>query len=273
MNRGIRLRLITLNIAHGRGLAPVQGLASQARIRANLDRIASFLHRFHPDIVAMQEIDQRSRWSGNFDHLDYLRDAAGFPYSAFGINNVRSGLLNLSYGNAILSRHPLAVTETVAFGQRRVGEKGFLFAEIEVAGLRVPYVNLHLHSGRRIRRMRQLDLLIDWLKAKHRQRAAAWAVPPVICGDFNNPATRDDATAALLKHLSAYGTYAAHPRTRGTFPSPMPRRTLDFVLLPPGCTEVRTKVVRTMLSDHLPVVVDFTLDAHHAPPEKTHRPA
>jgi endonuclease/exonuclease/phosphatase family metal-dependent hydrolase len=255
----IHLRLITLNIAHGRGLSPVQGLASQRKIRGNLNRIAAFLHRFKPDVVAMQEIDERSRWSGNFDHLDYLRDTAGFPYAAFGINNVRSGLINLRYGNALLSRHALAATETVVFGRRRVGEKGFLFAELEVGGLRVPYVNLHLHSGRRIQRMRQIGLLIDWLKVKHRQHAGSWAVPPIICGDFNNPATRDDATAALLRHLSTYGAYTVLPQTRGTFPSPLPRRTLDFVFLPPGCTAVRTKVVRTLLSDHLPVVVDFTL--------------
>jgi endonuclease/exonuclease/phosphatase family metal-dependent hydrolase len=254
-----RLRIVTLNIAHGRGLTLVQGLTSPRKIRVNLGRIAAFLRRFKPDLVALQEIDQRSRWSGNFDHLDYLREHAGYPYAAFGINNVRSGLLNLSYGNGFLSRHPLAATETVVFGQRRVGEKGFLFVELEVAGRRVPVVNLHLHSGRRVQRMRQLDLLLEWLRAKTRRHAGDWSMPPILCGDFNNPATRDDATAALLRHLSRSGAYAVYPRTRGTFPSALPRRTLDFVFLPPGCTDVRTKVVRTLLSDHLPVVVDVTL--------------
>jgi endonuclease/exonuclease/phosphatase family metal-dependent hydrolase len=263
-----RLRLITLNIAHGRGLTPVQGLTSPRKIRVNLGRIAAFLNRFKPDVVAMQEIDQRSRWSGNFDHLDYLRERAAFPYSAFGINNIRAGLLNLSYGNAMLSRHPLAATETVVFGQRRVGEKGFLFAELDIGGRRVPFVNLHLHSGRRIQRMRQLGQLIDWLREKHRHHASHWAMPPILCGDFNNPATRDDATAALLDHLSSYGAYTIQPLSRGTFPSPMPRRTLDFVLLPAGCREVRTKVIRTLLSDHLPVVVDFTLPISGASPKK-----
>jgi endonuclease/exonuclease/phosphatase family metal-dependent hydrolase len=254
-----RLRVITLNVAHGRGLTLVQGLTSPRKIRVNLGRIAVFLRRFKPDVVAMQEIDQRSRWSGNFDQLDYLRQHAGYPYAAFGINNVRHGLLNLSYGNGLLSRHMLAATETVVFGQRRVGEKGFLFAEIDVSGWRVPVVNLHLHSGRRIQRMRQLELLVEWLRGKVHQHAGSWAVLPIVCGDFNNPATRDDATSALLGHLSSYGDYTVHPTTRGTFPSPIPRRTLDFVFLPPGCRDVRTKVVRTLLSDHLPVVVDFTL--------------
>ena len=254
-----RLRVVTLNVAHGRGLSLVQGLTSPRKVRVNLGRIATFLRRFKPDLVAMQEIDQRSSWSGNFDHLDYLREHAGYPFAAFGINNIRSGLLNLSYGNALLSRHPIVATETVVFGQRRVGEKGFLFAEVDVGGRCLPVVNLHFHSGRRIQRMRQLELLIDWLGGKMRRHSAGWAVPPVICGDFNNPATRDDATSALLRHVSGYGAYTVHPQTRGTFPSPLPRRTLDFVFLPPGCRDVRTKVVRTLLSDHLPVVVDFTL--------------
>ena len=56
--------------------------------------------------------------------------------------------------------------------------------------------------------MRQLDRLTGWLREKHRLHASAWAVPPIICGDFNNPASRDDATASLLSHLCDYCDYA-----------------------------------------------------------------
>ena len=45
--------------------------------------------------------------------------------------SLRKGLLNLCYGNAFLSRHPIVATETIVFGQRSVGEKGFLFAEFD----------------------------------------------------------------------------------------------------------------------------------------------
>src|SRR5471030_1258271 len=135
-----RVRLLTFNIAHGRGLTPIQGFTSPRKLRVNLRRIAALLDRLAPDVVALQEIDECSRWSGNFDHLDYLRVHADFPYAAFGINNRRAGLLNLCYGNALLSRHPLIETETVVFGQRQVGEKGFLYAEIDVDGHCVPFV-------------------------------------------------------------------------------------------------------------------------------------
>lgn len=252
-----RLRLVTFNIAHGRGLNPIQGITSQRKLQANLRRIAALLDRLAPDVVALQEIDERSRWAGNFDHLDYLRVHTRFPHTVFGINNRRSGLLNLSYGNAVLSRQPIRAAETVVFGQRSLGEKGFLYVELDVGGRCLPLVNLHLHFGSRTQRLRQLQMLIDWLREKHRLHAKTWAVPPIICGDFNNPGTRDDATAALLSHLSAYCNYQLFPAGGFTFPSPLPQRALDFVFLPAGCLEVRCQIVRSMLSDHLPVAVEF----------------
>lgn len=260
VDRMIRLRLVTFNVAHGRGLTLIQGLTSPRKLRVNLRRIAALLGRFAPDVVALQEIDEKSSWAGNFDHLDYLRVHAPFPYAAFGINNRRAGMLNLAYGNALLSKHPFLETETVVFGRRQVGEKGFLFAEIDVGGRCVPFVNLHLHAASRAQRLRQMDLLLEWLRIKRRGRTSKWAIPPIICGDFNNPSTGDDATAALLSHLSDYGEYVAHPRAAHTFPSPMPRRTLDFVFVPGQCRQVRCEVIRSFLSDHRPVLVECSID-------------
>ncbi len=254
-----RLRLVTFNIAHGRGLTPIQGLTSARKLRYNLRRIADLMARLGADVVALQEIDECSVWSGSFDHLDYLRAHAGFPHAAFGINNRRRGLVNLCYGNAILSRYPIMDTETVVFGRRRLGEKGFLFAEIDVGGRTVPLVNLHLHFSSRRKRLVQLDLLVAWLRGKERERGSAWVVPPIVCGDFNTPDTGDDATASLLSHLSDYGDYSLHPLKGKTFPSPLPRRALDFVFMPPGCRGVRSEVVRSFLSDHRPVIVEFSV--------------
>lgn len=254
-----RLRLVTFNIAHGRGLSPIQGLTSSRRLRFNLRRISDLIGHLGADVVAFQEIDECSVWSGSFDHLDYVRAHAGFPHAAFGINNRRSGLVNLSYGNAFLSRYPITETETIVFGRRRVGEKGFLFAEIDVGGRIVPLVNLHLHFASRRMRLMQLDHLVEWLRAKQRLRGSKWAVPPVVCGDFNTPDTGDDATASLLSHLGDYGDYSLHPRMGPTYPSPLPRRALDFVFLPSGCRVVQSEVVRSFLSDHRPVMVEFSV--------------
>ena len=163
-----RVRIVTYNIAHGRGLNPIQGTTGVARLKHNLRRIGDLLMELDPDVVALQEIDQKSRWAGNFDQLDYLSRYTGMPYSVFGIHNRREGLMNLAYGNGLLSKHPILVSETVSFGQQQVGEKGFIFAELDLNGRRLPIVNLHLHYRSKSRRFKQLDMLLDFLREKRR---------------------------------------------------------------------------------------------------------
>jgi len=261
-----RLRLVTFNIAHGRGLMPIQGMTSARRIRMNLRRIAALLTRLNPDIVALQEIDECSRWAGNFDHLDYLRSFVDLPHSVYGINNRREGLINLSYGNAFLSKHPITASETVVFGRGKVGEKGFLFAEFDVRGLRVPIVNLHLHYASRKHRFRQLDRLLAYLREQDRVRSSRPGVSPIVCGDFNNPGShRGDATSSLLSHLFDFADYELYPQSGRTFPSPFPSRLLDFVFLPPGCVAVEAEVVKSVLSDHRPVMVEFSVPSGVVP--------
>jgi len=254
-----RLRIMTLNIAHGRGLTPIQGITSSRKIRLNLRKIASLLSDIKPDIVALQEIDERARWSGNFDHLDYIRVHAGFAHAAFGIHNRRQGILNLDYGNAFLSQLPILDTETIVFGKRKIGEKGFFYAEINFHGKKVPFINLHLHASSRAQRMNQIEQLSAWLKLKYILAKDQWFIPPIVCGDFNNSNERDDATAYLWSILSNYGDYWIRPLNEATFPSPFPRRRLDFIFLPAACRKVKCQVIQAMISDHCPVVVEFSL--------------
>ena len=87
-----RLRLVTFNIAHARGLNPIQGITTQRKRRMNVRKIAALLERLKPDIVALQEIDQQSRWAGNFDHLDYLRVHTRFPHTVRATVGLRFGL-------------------------------------------------------------------------------------------------------------------------------------------------------------------------------------
>ncbi len=254
-----RVRIVTLNIAHGRGLNPIQGTSSAERLRRNLGRIGDLIIKLDPDVVALQEIDQRSRWAGNFDQLDFLSRHTGMPFSVFGIHNRREGLINLAYGNGLLSKHPILASETVSFGQRSVGEKGFIFAEISLHGHRLPLVNLHLHYRSRASRFQQLDLLLEFLREKRRAHGGEWPLLPIVCGDFNTPKSSSDVTVALLRHLRDLGDYTLHPLKGRTFPSPLPARLLDFVFLPPRTHSAECQVVKAMVSDHRPVMVDFNL--------------
>ena len=257
-----RLRFLTYNIAHGRGLTPIhQSLRSTAKIRANLLKIAALIKRLGADLVAVQEVDENSRWNGSFNHLTFLSEHCGLPFTAIGLTNERGGRFPLNYGNGVLSRWPIMHAESKTFGLSRLGNKGFLFVEAELApGRRLPLINLHLHHTSRKQRLLQADVLMKFLAERTAQRKLHWVAPPILCGDFNTPAHRPDATAMLLGYCEENNNYALVPKKGRTFPAALPARALDYVLLPEECRVGHSEVVRCYLSDHRPVLVDFDLE-------------
>ena len=101
---------------------------------------------------------------------------------------------------------------------------------------------------------------MKFLAERRSQRdARQWVAPPILCGDFNNPAHRPDATAMLLGFCEENDNYALLPKTGRTFPSALPARALDYIMLPQECRPVHAEVVRAFLSDHRPVLVEFEL--------------
>jgi hypothetical protein len=105
------LTVLTLNMAHGRKDTRHQAFLRKGRIQSHLAEIADMLERVGPDIAALQETDGPSIWSGNFSHVEYLAERAGFPYFVHG-EHVRG--LKLAYGTALLSHalpeEPTSVT-------------------------------------------------------------------------------------------------------------------------------------------------------------------
>lgn len=255
-----KYRLLTFNIAHARGPLPVhQGLRSAAKLRSNLLKIARLIQRLEVDIIALQEIDENSRWSGSFDHLAFLREHTGLAHGAHGVHNRRGGRYHLNYGNAFLSRWPVHHEETVPFGRGTVGEKGFQFVELDTPAGRLPLVNIHLNHRSRPQRLKQIAQLMRYLDEQHAHRSARWRTPAIVCGDFNNPSHKPDATAILLGYFEQTNNYTLLPKAGRTFPSAWPAWALDYVFLPEQCREPRAEIVRSMLSDHRPVLVEFSL--------------
>ncbi len=256
-----RLRLLTFNIAHARGPSPIPQAFRRARaLRANLLKIANLITRLKVDVAALQEIDENSRWAGSFDHLAFLAEHTGLKHAVHGVTNRRLGHFHLNYGNAFLSRFPISHHETVPFGRGTFGEKGFLFAEIETPGGRMPVLNIHLNHRSRRLRLKQATQLMHHLGGLRRDRSAQWRLEPVLCGDFNTPSHLPDAVAMLLGYFEQTNNYTLLPKTGRTFPSVLPARALDYVLLPEQCREPRAKIIRSLLSDHQPVLVEFAAE-------------
>lgn len=255
-----RIRILTLNIAHGRGLSTYQGFHSARGIERSLQRVGHLLRKVDADIVALQEVDEDSHWNRGIHLLDALQAEAKFPHAYLGVHNRRSGKLPLAYGNGILTRFPIHQAEHEAFGRASLGEKGFVCAELETPQGILPVVNLHLDFRSRLRRIEQVERLIGFLDAKKYNEAGTPHLSPIVCGDFNSRVgRRSDAVRHLFAYLSQDCAYRLYPegRKRRTFPSIFPLQGLDFIFVPPTFSVASSAVLRSYVSDHRPVVVDL----------------
>ncbi len=253
------LRLLTFNIAHGRGLSFYQGFHGEKKLRKNLEKIAQVVKTSRADIVALQEVDQDSHWNKHLDLLEIIQGHSGHMHQLYGINTTRTGKKQLSYGNGVLSRYPVHEWANNPFGQATLGEKGFLYAEIDVGNHHLPLINLHLDFRSRKRRIEQVEKIIAFITDRPHPGGNGQRLAPIICGDFNSGSERvDDAVTHLFHFVKGHGDYHLYPQGARTFPSHMPSKTIDFVLLPAPYKKTHTEVLRTYASDHRPVLVEFT---------------
>lgn len=252
------LRLMTFNIAHGRGLAVDQRLVPDAKFEENLDHLAAFINEARADIVALQEVDQDSSWNGNFDHLAYLMEGSGMPHSAYGLNNRNEGRYKLNYGNATLSRHTIIDETHQAFGDATLGEKGFLHTRVQVQNTEVDVINLHLDFRSEKRRRHQIRQLVSFIREGY-EAAGDDYIFPFIVGDFNSEISKDEgATQLLLTELQTMAPYSVVPTSdQHTFSVYHPASTIDLVYVPPQFVVQAVQVMPVRLSDHLPVIVDL----------------
>ncbi|MFC1708356.1 endonuclease/exonuclease/phosphatase family protein [Planctomycetota bacterium] len=244
------LTVMTLNLAHGRGLSWHQGVLARKTIEKNLERIAVVLRREQPDIVALQEADGPSIWSGNFDHVRYLARNAGYEYCTRGEHV--SGL-GLHYGTAILSRIPLTEPLSVTFEPTLpTPSKGFLVASIRpqaLPDLTLRVVSVHLDFARDGARRRQV--------AELARRLDKGAGPLIILGDFNCEWSGAESPLCQLAEGLELSTFQPLAREVVTFPGRKAR--LDWILASRDLYFVKHDVLRDTLSDHCAVIARLRL--------------
>jgi len=246
------LRLVTLNVAHGRRLAPHQALLSESVVRRNLYEIAALLSGADADIVALQEADGPSAWSGNFDHVETLAGLVEHDHHYRGEHSPFAIVsANLSYGTALMSRIELQTARSHRFGTNWRDAKGFVIATVEVPqwdGLRVDIISLHLEPFLPRTRGKQIAQLVDEVGGRDR--------PLVVMGDFNCSWSEEARHfRPLVEHLRLrpFQPYRRAP----TFPSRRPFRRLDWILLSPELEYAGYRNLPNPVSDHLGVVAEI----------------
>ncbi len=254
------LRVLTLNLAHGRGEGTHQIFLDDASIRANLDQTAAVLRSHAPDLVALQEADAPSFWSGGFDHVVYLGKESGLAHIVHG-EHVSGPAL--SYGTALLSRLKLENPETLTFDPERVPvPKGFVAATIRWPGatsVSVDVVSLHLDFLTEAARRAQASELIAMLQQRGH--------PVILMGDFNSDWHKPDSAVRYIARELCLSTYNPGAQGLSTFPRFDSR--LDWVLVSGNLEFLSYQVLPDALSDHRGVLAEIILSKHASRAKQT----
>jgi endonuclease/exonuclease/phosphatase family metal-dependent hydrolase len=254
-------KLLTLNIAHGRGPILHQGLVKQKTILKWLGKITDLLTDINPDIVALQEIDEDSQWNGNLDLLEFLREKAGFNFAAYGMHNRHEGKYRLNYGNAFLTKHPIIAEEVVVFDTKRIGSKGFLYCRCDTPLGQLDFINLHLDFKSKKTRLIQCHEVKKFVLNKEIEYDVESQMKPIVMGDFNaQMKKKHDAARFLLEEISAHSHYRSYPVKALTFPSYLPRKAIDYIFVPESLQVAHSEVLRRKVSDHRAVYVEIRMD-------------
>ena len=245
------VRVMTLNLAHGRGESFHQLLQKTDATIGNLEKVSALLQRERPDVVALQEADGPSYWSGNFHHVDYLAKRADFSHA---VNGLHVDGLGLAYGTALLSDLGLEQAEVVTFNpDLAMTPKGFVVSTIEWPGqdhIKVDVVSLHLEfSSAETRRQQALEL-IDFMRDRQR--------PMIVMGDFNAEWSEENNPVELIAGELGLSAYRPQAEGQGTFAYNGKR--LDWVLISAGLEFRSYQVMSDAVSDHRGVVAELGLN-------------
>lgn len=242
INNNTIFTLLTLNLAHGRKDGVSQIFQKNSEIRSNLDEIIALLKREDPDIVALQEADGPSVWSGNFSHVAYL---AKNSFSNYSVRGAHIDGMKLSYGTALLSKTCLYDPLSVTFEPSPpTFPKGFLSATTKMNNaIEADIISVHLDFSREEVRQKQVQNMVEMLSARKK--------PIIIMGDFNCEWEDNSAVKVLAEKLDLSICHLA-TGSRVTFPTLNKR--IDYILISNEFEFVTYEVLSDVVSDHLGVI-------------------
>lgn len=244
------VKVVSLNAAHSRSMGFHQVLQSADKARTHLDAIAAMLERENADIVALQEIDGPSVWSGSFDHVSYLASEGGYAATVRGTHMKTPGF---DYGTALMARYPLGDAQSVGFGHAlSMPRKGFVISRLQWPGrlnTEVDIVSVHLDPLRSKVRARQVQALIAVIEQRDR--------PVIVMGDFNADWHDEDSAARLLADTLGLNTHGA--RCEECYTHRRMKNFVDWILVSPELSIDSFEILSDDISDHYAISATLRL--------------
>lgn len=243
------ITVITMNIAHGRKDKFHQAFLGKEKIKNNLDHIVKISNRENPFLIALQEADGPSFWSGKFNHVEYISSQTGLKNYFQGYHVDKLGL---HYGTAILSSDELHSPESYTFNSHSLISftKGFVISTVKWPGendIYVDVVSIHLDFLLDGVRQKQLNELIAVIEERDN--------PVILMGDFN--AGSDSNAIKSLIELLDLKAYKFKRNGLVTF-SRFNKR-FDWILISKDLEYISYEVLPDKISDHNAIISEIGL--------------
>jgi endonuclease/exonuclease/phosphatase family metal-dependent hydrolase len=236
-----RLRVLSYNIHHAEGVDR----------KLDVERIAGVILSTKPDVVALQEVDQKVKRTGSVDQPAELARLTEMNV-VFGANIELQGG---DYGNAVLSRFPITRYKNHLLPSIDDSEqRGVIEAEITLPNSNQSLLLLATHLDHRADECERLASarFINELIARQPQH------PALLVGDLN--ATPESET---LQRFETKWT-RANEKLMATVPVNQPTKQIDFILHRPvnRWKVVEVKVLdEAVASDHRAIFAVLELQA------------
>lgn len=248
------LSVLTLNLAHGRKDAFNQMFQRTSTTRRNLEEIADFLSDSGADFIALQEADAPSRWSGNFNHIDFIAENSLYPCR---IHARHAKKYMYDFGTALLSKVPYSNRLTHTFARSPpTTNKGFTMGAVRwnpdgrlPEPVTVSVISVHLDFSRKKVRESQV--------AEMRGVLADIETPVIILGDFNTDWNKKESALKAVVEGGRFKVYQPASSELGTYK--MGKHRLDWILISKDLEFVTYEVPQAILSDHQPVQATLKL--------------
>jgi endonuclease/exonuclease/phosphatase family metal-dependent hydrolase len=234
----VRLTVLTYNIYHG----------EDANGKSNLDAVAGIINSLGPDVVALQEVDNKTTRAKGLDLTAELSERTGME----GVFGKAMDYAGGGYGEAVLSRLPILDTKNNPLPHTPKAEpRAALEVHVQLpAGGKLVFVGTHLdHQRDQKNRTMQASRIKELYEG--------YELPIILAGDLNAVPGSDP-----INLLSREWSYAGQGEAKSTFPSVKPRRKIDYIMYKPKdrwrVIEIRV-IDEKVASDHCPVLAVLEL--------------
>ena len=243
------LKVITFNVAHGRGM---DGLV-------DINRQAKLMQKYNADIVFLQEIDMYTKRAGDVNQIREFSKEIYLPYSSMETNiTLEDGY----YGDGIISRFPISFSTNYLMPLTDLNheQRGILCNRIKLGTAKINLFSVHLSTYEDERILAAKELLRIIRKIDENEII-------IIGGDFNVGVTRLGKGKYTFEKKEKYEEYEILEKklnkienVEDTWFSKLGQGCIDTIFYSKNIKLNRYETVDTMgISDHSAIYAEFNI--------------